>query len=390
MKTLIWLAYKQIVHRPLGAVLTCLLIALGVSLIAILLHAKQGYQERMEKTIKGVDMVIGAKGSPLQLVLSAVYHADVPTGNISLAEAKKFSKHPLVRTAIPLAYGDTYDGIRILGTEQSLFDLYKTEVEIGEGWKSPMDAVIGSLAAQRSELKLGSEFTGAHGLVQGGDIHEDHPFRVVGILNETGTVLDGLIFTSVESVHHVHEHEGDASDEITAMLIKFRNPVALMQLPRLVNEKTNMQAAVPRYEMERLYKVFGIGAEAINGLGLLIILVAALSMFIGMYNGLRERIPELALMRSYGATPPQLVRMLTIEGFYLGLFGGLLGLLLCRLFLVLINANWVAARSFMNTSWDILQEEVWILIVCMVLSVLVAMIPALRVVRHNLDSISDD
>jgi len=385
---LLWLSYKQILHRPLGALLTLLLLALGVALIALLLHAKQGYQDRMNKTIKGIDMVIGAKGSPLQLILSSVYHADVPTGNIAWDEAKKFGKNPLVESSIPLAFGDSYEGVRVVGTTEKYIALYGGELKEGSIWSKDMDVVLGAQVAATKNLSLDETFLGAHGLLDGGETHDEHPFKVVGVLQETGTVLDDLILTSVHSVHHVHAHHAHVHEDITAMLIEFRSPIALMQLPRMVNEKTNMQAAVPRYELERLFKLFGVGSKALNGLGLLLVLVAVLSMFIGLYNGLKERIPELALMRAYGARRVQLITMVGFEGLLLGTVGGILGLVIARLTLGLLAANWQGARSFISTRTGILPEEVWILLGCMLISVLVACIPAFRTVRNNLDPIN--
>jgi putative ABC transport system permease protein len=383
------LAFKQIKHRPAGAVLTSLLIALGVMLLALLFHAQRGYAERMERTIKGVDMVVGAKGSPLQLVLSAVYHTDVPTGNISLDDIAKLRKNPLVKSTIPLAYGDSYAGFRILGTTADYVELYGGELLSGTNWNASNEVVLGYNVFKRTGLTLGSDFHGSHGLVQGGEEHHDHPFKVVGLLAETGTVLDHLILTSVESIHQVHAHEGDVSDQITAMIVRFRNPLAMMQLPRMVNESTNMQAAVPRYEMERLLKVFGVGARAINALGLIIVLVAGLSMFIGMYNGLRERIPELSLMRTFGASPGLIIGMLSFEGLLVGLVGAVSGLLLTRLVLSMLRTNWAGARSFLGSSTNLLSEEVWILIGCVLMSIVVAVIPAIRVVRTELNAMND-
>lgn len=391
MRTSLYLAYKQLQHRPGRPMLTCLLIALGVMLISILFHAERGYRQRMERTIKGVDMVVGAKGSPLQLVLSAVYHTDVPTGNISVEESSKLNANPLVKGTIPLAYGDSYLGARILGTTKEYIDLYSGELQAGKIWRGEMEVVLGSSLAARSGLDIGDAFSGSHGLIEGGEAHHDHPYEVVGLLKPTGTVLDELILTSVESVHHVHMHDHghEAGGEITAMIVRFRNPLAMMQLPRMVNESTSMQAAVPRYEMERLMKVFGVGARAINILGIIIILVAALSMFIGIYSGLRERIPELALLRSFGASRRTIIGMLASEGVLIGFVGAVVGLLLTRGVLAIIRAQWTGAKSFLGSSSAVGIEEVWILIGCTVASMLVAGFPAARVVRKELNALTD-
>ena len=389
-RAFIGLAIKQILHRPLGAVLTILLIALGVALISLLLNAHQGYKERMERSIKGIDMVVGAKGSPLQLVLSSVYHADVPTGNIESKELEKLRRNPLVKNVIPLAIGDSYEGVRIVGTDSLFLRLYGATLLKGDVWNTTMEAVLGNNVNSNDLLDIGDEFSGSHGLSEGGDHHHDHPIRVVGVFNRTGTVVDDLILTSVESVQDVHHSIEGADSEITSILVKFRNPLGLMQLPRMINENTDMQAAVPRYELERLQKVFGAGAKALNGLGLLIMIVAGLSMFIGMLNGLRERIPELKLLRSYGATPAQLLTMLGTEGFLLALAGTGIGLALSKVTLAVLGNTWQPARSFISTSKGLMLEEVWILLFCILGGILMAILPAIRIVRNDIDSIRDD
>lgn len=384
-----WLAYRQIKHRPWSALLTLLLVALSVSLIATLIHAKHAYQDKMNQAIKGVDMVVGAKGSPLQLVLSSVYHVDVPTGNISIKDANKISKHPLVKATIPLAYGDSYQGFRIVGTEQTYIAHYKAKYAQGKGWQdNKLQVVLGSEVAELTGLGLGSTFSGSHGLLEGGHEHHDHPYKVVGILEKSGSPLDRLLLTDVHSVHHVHAHEGGASDELTAMFVRFRNPIALMQLPRHVNENTNMQAAVPRYEMERLFKIFGAGSKALNGLGMLLVIMAAMSMFIGLYNGLRQRVPEFALMRAYGASRTKLTMLAMVEGGIIALLGSLLGLLLVRGFILALNRSWNAASGLLDLGNGLIIEELYIVLACVLFGMLIAALPALRVIRNNLDPIT--
>lgn len=212
------LAVANLGLSPLTSAVNVLLMALGTASIVLLLLAGSQLSETMSRDARGIDLVLGSTGSPVQLVLSAVYHADVPPGNIRLEEAERWADDPRVGTAIPLSLGDSYRGYRIVGTTAAYAELYGAELATGRFWDGTLEAVAGSAVAQSAGLGLGSSFAGAHGLEEGGHSHDSHPYRVVGVLEPTGTVVDRLILTSLESVwdlhapeaSHVHEHEDDA------------------------------------------------------------------------------------------------------------------------------------------------------------------------------------
>ena len=129
------LSILNITHRPLSSALSLILLTLGVSIIALLLQINHHVREQMENNVKGVDMVVGAKGSPLQLILSAIYHIDAPTGNIPLDEVEKLRKNRLVKSCIPLSYGDNFKGHRIVGTDYQYPKLYNASLEQGRLWQ---------------------------------------------------------------------------------------------------------------------------------------------------------------------------------------------------------------------------------------------------------------
>lgn len=208
------LALANLGLSPLTSAVNIVLMALGTASIVLLLLAGSQLSDTMSRDARGIDVVLGAKGSPVQLVLSAVYHADIPTGNINLQEANTWIDDPRVEFAIPVALGDSYRGFRIVGTEQAYADLYGASLASGEFWEKPLEAVVGSNVAEATGLEVGASFTGAHGLVEGGEGHESHPYRIVGVLESTGTVLDRLILTDVESVWLLHsDDEHDSSED---------------------------------------------------------------------------------------------------------------------------------------------------------------------------------
>ena len=261
-----FLVYRNMVSKPMNLVFNLLLLVLSVSLVSFILELSKQINGQLEKNIAPVDLVIGAKGSPLQLVLSSVLHIDAPTGNIELKEAEKIMQHPFVGSAIPVAYGDNYKGYRIVGTALNYFDRYNASIDQGRYFDQPFEVVVGSAVSKELNLTLGDTFFSSHGLVAAGkDVHEEHAFTVVGVLAPTGSVLDKLLVSNIESVWEAHAHDDDENErrhheeelEITALLVKFKSPLGLVQLPRMINQNTSMQAALPRFEIQRLEGFLG-------------------------------------------------------------------------------------------------------------------------------------
>lgn len=388
------LAYLR--SRPLGTALNLLLLAVGVATITLLLLATAQLEERMSRDARGIDMVAGAKGSPMQLVLSAIYHLDAPTGNIPLADALALARHPAVKNAIPLALGDSFRGYRIVGTNYDYLEHYDAAVAQGALWRAPLEAVLGAEAAAATGLGVGESFAGSHGMEGGGDLHDSVPYKVVGILAPTGSVLDRLVLTSVESVWLVHRHLepgedlADALDamedeekEITALLIQYASPLAAATLPRQVNAATGMQAASPAWESARLFRMIGVGVEVMRIFGLVLVLAAGLSVFIALLNALEERRYDLAVMRMLGAGRSRLMALLLLEGGLLAFFGGLLGLALGHALTGALGLALQQAKQTAVTGWFWHPGELAVLALAVAVGILAALLPAWRAFRTD-------
>ena len=211
--TLLEISTSYLRQRALSTLLNVLILALGIATIVVLLVLGTQIEQNLSRNARGIDLVVGAKGSPLQLILSAVYHIDAPTGNISLDDAAVIEANPMVEAAIPLALGDAYRGFRIVGTTAAYPEHYEASVASGRLWSESNEATLGATAARESGLSIGDTFNSAHGLGAGGQEHDESPLTVVGILAETGTVLDRLVLTSVETVWEVHGIEGHDHDD---------------------------------------------------------------------------------------------------------------------------------------------------------------------------------
>jgi len=334
---IIKLSYKNIITKPLQTFLTVLILSLSIGLLLGVKQLNKVFESQLQQSLNGVDMVVGAKGSPLQLVLSAVLHIDNPTGNISYNEAKKIAENKYIEDAIPISIGDNYKGYKIVGTSVGFVDLHKTSIETGTIFNKNYEIVIGNAVAENLNLNIGDTFYSSHGMIENAvESHDEHPLKVVGILKPTQNVIDRLILTNLESIWHLHEHDVESDDhdhnhddeDITALLIKFKNKRGLLFLPRSINENTPFQAALPKYELDKLFQFTAIGTKAITWIALSILFVSGISMFVSLYRMVKERAKELALIRTYGASRNKLILLVFSEGLLVGIFSFLLGVLL--------------------------------------------------------------
>ena len=432
------LALANLLLSPLTSLVNILLMALGTASIALLILAGQQVSETLTRDARGLDLVVGAKGSPAQLILSAVYHADLPPGNIALADARPWAEDSRVSLAAPLALGDSFRGFRIVGTTPEYFELLNASIARGRVWQQPMQAVIGAAVARASGLRLGEYFSGAHGFSGEGRAHDTQPYRVVGILKASGAVVDRLILTSLESVwtlhghgepaaaahdsehedelehghenelehgredKHEHEleagrepdsehepgeqaaHSGEQPDlEITAMLLRYRTPLAAMSLPREINAVGALQAAAPALEIARLLQLIGLGMDGLRAFAWVLIVTACLSVFAALYGSLSSRRGDLAMLRCLGATRGELFLALLSEGLLLSVAGITLGYALAHGAMGLLGAWLEASRGVALSPSLWVDGETALLAALLLVSAISAAIPAYQAYRTD-------
>ena len=476
------LVWKNITQQLGSTLLSILLTAFGVAILCVIYITGDTFEKQLTSNTKNIDLVVGAKGSPLQLILSSLYHVDNPTGNIALAQARQLGENPFIEMAVPISLGDNFKGHRVIGTEPSYLELYGLSIEKGELWKNSFEAVIGSEVARKRGLEMGDEFHTAHGLSEDGHVHDEHPFKIVGILEKSGSIVDNLILCNLESVwdvhglhhgehgdhdhdhdhdhehehgephehdhdsdhkhdddqheahqhdhsDHVHEHEHhtehahgehkhdedihdhdemvsekpkdmfvksigadmleDRGEEVTALLVKYSSPAAMGVIPRLVNESTDMQAASPAIESSRLFSLMGVGLDSLAILAYIIMLIAGLSVFISLYNALKERKYDLAIMRSMGASKTKLFGLVLVEGLVITLVGGVLGLLLGHGALYAISQQTTESTDFIEAFLIHGRELVLVLAACL-LGILAAIIPAIKAYKTSISTVLAD
>lgn len=401
------LSWKNIISSPLNTALSLLLMTLGVGIISLIFLLNNQIKQQLQSNLKGIDAVVGSKGSPLQLILSSVYHIDNPTGNIPYKEAVKIENNPLVEQTIPLSFGDSYNGVRIVGTTRQYLDLYEAELSKGRLWQKSLEVTVGSGVAKAHKIKIGDTLYGTHGLVEGGHVHDDYPYSVVGILKPTLSVIDQLILTNTESVWLVHNHQKVTHEEvidknnnkrsseklstlnlsedvmITSLLVKFKSPIGIIQVPRKINETTNLQAAMPALEISRLTKLLGFGVQTINTIALIIIIVSGLSIFISLYNSLKKRRFDLALMRVHGATRLQLIQLVIQEGLILSLIGTIFGLIISRTIIFVLTLV-LSENALGPFEYELLVQELWLLPLAIFIGLLASIIPTISTYNINI------
>jgi putative ABC transport system permease protein len=408
---LLKISTNNLKDKPLTTSLSILLMALGIAIISLLLLASKQIEEKFTRNVAGIDMVVGAKGSPLQLILSSIYQIDSPTGNISMEEANRLTRSPLVKSTIPLSMGDSYQGYRIVGSTEKYLAHFQAEFESGNVFSKAMDIVIGAKAAKNLGLKVGNTFASQHGFDTEGNSHQEKQFKVVGILKSTNSVLDQVMITPLESVWAVHDehheeetgkganslklleetqsqteehHIEEDSKEITSLLVKFRNPVMGMMMARSINQNSTLQTATPAIEINRLFALLGVGVDALKWIALVIIIVSGLSVFVSLYNSLKERKYEMALMLSMGASRTKLFLLLLLEGLIISVVGFLFGIILSRFGLWMMSENVEQNFHYELNVLSLLNEEFYLFFGALLIGLLAAAIPSLGIYHINI------
>jgi putative ABC transport system permease protein len=427
------LAFAYLRDRGLVTLFNILLLALGVAALAVLLLLSGRIESRFARDSAGIDLVVGAKGSPLQLILASVYHLDAPTGNIPLATLDLLRRDPGVARAIPLALGDSFRGARIVGTEPAFLALSGAGLAEGRMFAGAGEVVVGAEAARATGLALGQQFVGSHGLGDDGHGHEATPLRVAGILAPTGTVTDRLILTSVETVWmvhgisappghthdgskgaareddgHTHDHGGDPHDhgedaqahgapdapvldrrggpepEVTAILVTYRNAMGAIRLPGAINRETALQAAVPAAETARFLGLFGAAIDGARLFAWLLAAVGGLSVFVVLLSAATQRAGDMALLRVMGATPAQVAGTLLLEGVLIAAAGAALGLAAAHALLGTGATLFPTLGAIGVSAWLFDPRELAIAAAVVGIGALAALLPAARLYRRDL------
>lgn len=398
---MIRLALAYLRDRALVTGFSIALIALGVASLAVLLLVTSQLERRFARDSAGIDLVVGAKGSPLQLILSSVYHVDTPTGNVPLASLQLLRADPGVQRAVPLALGDSFRGARMVGTEPEFLAFHGAELAAGRLFAKAGEVVVGATAAETTGLSVGQSFSGTHGVGNNGSNHDQSPMLVVGLLKPSGTVTDRLILTPVESIWAMHGIEANGANtpehghavldprnrpqaEITAILVSYRNAMAALRLPSAINRETALQAASPPAETARLLSLFGAALDGARLFAWLVAITGLMSVFVVLLSAASSREGDMALLRVMGASRTQAAGTVLLEGLMIAGAGAVLGLAGGHALLAL-GANLFPTLAAVGIGPTLFHNgELAILAAVLGLGALASLIPAIRVYAADL------
>jgi putative ABC transport system permease protein len=355
MNRLLSLALHSLWSRRVTALLTVFAIAVSVALLLGVEKLRAGAREGFAATVSGTDLIVGPRSGPLNLVLYSIFQIGEPTASMSWSSYELVSRHPDVAWAVPVSLGDSHRGFRVMGTSRDYFEHYRygrrvpLAFEAGRAFDGPHDAVVGAAVARALGYRVGDSVSLSHGL---GEVsfaqHDDHAFRISGILAPTGTPVDRLVIVSLEAVTAIHRgweggarasttspeaghpHEAQPPEKITAFLVGMKSRPAVLQMQRALNEYRTepLTAALPGVALSELWRMVGVADRALRAVAACVVLAGLAGMVATLLTGLNERRREMAVLRSVGAGPGHVFTLLALESTLLALLGAVAGGLL--------------------------------------------------------------
>jgi putative ABC transport system permease protein len=364
---LLSLAYRSLKNRKLTSVLTLLSLALSVSLWVGIEHIRVGARESFSNTISQTDLIVGARGGSLQLLLYTVFHMGSPTANVSYESYEKIKNQPAVLWTIPISLGDSHRGYRVVGTNEDFYRQYRyrqdrrIEFEQGRAPADVFDVALGSEVAQRLGYRVGQRIVVTHGITSSQGIldHDDKPFTVVGVLKPTRTPVDRSLYVTLEGIEAMHidwkqgapplkgqgvpveriKKEEIKIEQITAFFLRTKARVQTLALQRQVNTfpEEPLMAVIPGVALSELWNGISYGEQVLKVVALFVVIVGLVGMLMALYTSLNERRREIAILRAVGVGPLKIMFLLVVESGLLTLVGSLLGVGLVYILIVLLQ-----------------------------------------------------
>ncbi len=412
MNHLLMLAVRSAWNRRLTLSLTLIAIALSVTMLLGVQRVRDEAHQGFNHSVTGTDLIVGARTSPVQLMLYAVFRIGEATNNIRWQAYKDISASPMVAWTIPVSLGDSHHGFPVLGTELSYFEHFHygdgdgLVFSQGKPFKDTFDAVIGSDVAEQMGYHLGQRIILSHGMGMAGlPEHSDKPFTVVGILAPTGTPVDRTVHISLEAITAIHldwvggakmpgffipsefVHKFDLTPkEVTAVLVGLKSRVAVFRMQRNINdyEKEPLLAVMPGVALEQLWQVVGVAEKALLAISAMVVVVGLSGLIAVVLAGLNERRRELAILRSVGARPLDVFLLLTAEGLFVTIMGVVLGVVFLTLMTLALGPVLKSHYGLAIQLQWLSPEELKLLAAVVCVGLFASLIPGYRAYRLSL------
>jgi len=407
------LAVKSLAMRRVVTSLTIISIALSTALLMVVERVRVSAHDSFTGAISQTDLIIGARGGALPLLLNAVFHIGTPAANMKFATFEQIKADPKTAWAVPITMGDSHRGYRVVATTGDFFAHFRTrrdhilEFASGNFSEQTFTAVVGSSVARRLNYKLGDKLALSHGI---GEVsfhnHDDHPFRVGGILQATGSPVDRSIFVPLSGIEAIHTgwHDGAPPrrdhavpsallaaekfviDEISAVFVGARSKADILAMQRYWGDykKEPLTAVIPGVALDELWEGLAYGEEALRLVAVFVVLVGLTGMLVSVYNSLNERRREMAILRSLGATPRVIFGLLVTEAGILVGLGAALGVVLTRVLLVGIQPMVANQFGFYLAVDGFSSVEIIYFCATLISGLLLGAIPAWRAYRQSL------
>ena len=410
---MIKLIFKSLLNRKGTAVLTIFSIAISVALLIGVEQIRKGVRTSFSSAVSGTDLIVGARGGSLQLLLYSVFRMGNAPNNLTWESYQDFRNHPRVRWTIPFSLGDSHHGYRVLGTNLDYFKLFrygkKQSLKLSDGkpFSGVFDAVIGSEVARKLRYKLDDPIIVSHGTGNSSFLkHEDRPFTVVGIIAPTGTPVDQTVHVSLEGITAMHiDWESGAPpmeknrlknedvlnrdltpEAITAFLVGLNSKINTFSLQREVNtyNEEPLSAILPGAALQELWELLRTAETGLLVISAFVVLAGLLGMMTALLSGLNERRREMAILRSVGAGPGTICGLLVGEAIILTISATIFGMLLLYLLLYI-------SQPVLQTSFGLFLpitapgiHEYSVLAVISMTGMLMGALPAYRAYRQSL------
>jgi putative ABC transport system permease protein len=349
------LAYRSLGNRKLTTIVTLLSLGLSVSLWVGIEQIRSGARESFSNTISQTDLIVGARGSPIQLLLYTVFHIGTPTANVTYESYEKIKNNQAVLWTIPISLGDSHRGYRVVGTNEDFYHHYRyrqdqqLEFTLGHAPAGIFDVALGSDVAQALKYGLGARIVVTHGITNSRGImdHDDKPFTVVGILRPTRTPIDRSLYVTLEGIEAMHidwkegappikgqetpaakiKREDLKIQQITAFLLRTKSRVQTLALQREITNFSEepLMAVIPGVALSELWNGISYGEQVLQVVAIFVVIVGLLGMLMSLYTSLNERRREIAILRALGVGPMKVISLLILESGLLTLTGACLG-----------------------------------------------------------------
>ena len=410
--TLVRLAFRSAGNRRVNFWLTLVSIALSTCLLLTVQRGQQAIHDSFTRAVSGTDLIVGARTSPLQLMLYAVFRLGDPTHEISWEAYERVRRNRLVAWTIPIALGDSHRGFPVLGTSAAYFEHFRygarerLQLAQGKPFEQIFDVVLGAEVARRLGYRLGDRLTLTHGTGDAPGIeHADKPFQVSGILAPTGTPVDRTLHISLDAMTAIHLNwqagapipginipadkvkAFDLKPEfITAALVGLKSRAGVFNLQRDINadEDEALLAVLPAVALNQLWRLLDIVTRTLQALSALVLVLSLCNLVTALLASLEQRQRELAILRAVGARPLDLLFLLVQEGMLLTVGGALLGY-------VLLTVGSLLAAPLLLNQWGIVwpvtrfaADELWLLALVAVAGPITALWPAWRASQRAL------